>query len=274
MIEEENPLKEIPSLHSEADDTLRRTESLEQELCRAASKGELEDVRRILELKNPSVNVNCTNDKDMTPLELIAQNVQKDQVNEQTSQMIHLLIKNGADSEIAILQAIKKENIDLLKTLLDYALRHGKSQNRSCVSSSLMLATKVGNYEMVECLMTYGEKVEERDQTCECDVCIHSARTIDRLKRFTTSTCIPRTIDRLKRFITLSSPLYISAQYLVESKGPVRPAVDTETAKTSHVYRACRKSKILATILAGEDCSSEYDPIYKAFELCEKLKKL
>ena len=234
--------------------TQKRDDSLEQKLCRAALKGDIEEIRCILGSRDPPVDVNCTDDNQRTPLELIVEN------NNVNKDLFQLLIENSAETETAILFAVNQENIPLLQILLECRFHYGNSQQRSCVSNPLMLAIKVGNREMVKLLMMYGENVEERDQDCKCSSC--------------SRTNIPPAIDRLKRFLTLSSPLYLSAQYLLQTRTLPCSTTDMENVTTSPgVYQGCLEIGYnLRASLVGE-VFSVGDPIYKALELRAKLKK-
>ena len=226
--------------------TQKRDDSLEQKLCRAALKGDIEEIRYILGSRDPPVDVNCTDDNQRTPLELIVEN------NNVNKDLFQLLIENGAETETAILFAVKQENIPLLQILLECRFHYGNSPQRSCVSNPLMLAIKVGNCEMVKLLMMYGENVEEHDQNSKCSSCL--------------KTNIPPEIDRLKRFVTLSSPLYLSAQYLLQTRTIPCQTTDMENVTTSPgIYQGC---------LEYSNVFSEEDPIYKALELRAKLTKL
>ena len=151
--------------------TKRPDGSSKEKLCKEALEGDIENIWRILGFRDPPFDVN---------------------------NLFRLLTQEGAETETAILSAVNKENITLLKSLLK--LRHGDSSQRSCVCNPLMLATKVGNCEMIKLLMKYDENVQERDQEFKCSSC--------------SKINIPPAIKYLKVFLTLSSPLYLSVRYL------------------------------------------------------------
>ena len=221
----------------------------EQDLWKAVSIGQLEVVERILESARPPVDINCKDGTGRTPLALATE---KKQVSEL---MVKLLIENGAETETAIVHTVTQENTDGLEILLrcrDRFENGWKSRNINCISRALVLATKLGNYELVKLLMMYGERVKEPDQHCSCNTC----RPVE-------PTNISRSINSLKSYTTLSSPVYISAQYLVSNP---RPEVVGTLAGPGYISAAVSPT-------ANSD-SSEDDPIYKAFELSKKLRKL
>ena len=198
----------------------------ENQLLQAAVDGQLKTVQEILECKQPAVDINCTDTLGRTPLILAAE---KGQDNEK---IVRMLVENGADTTRALLHAVTQGNTETLQMLLSYYSSERKKPSteneHSKLTSSvlpLMLACKLGNYEMVKLLISYGEQVTEHDNNCSCDTCV------------TAESNMYRAAIRLESYKALSSPLYISAQYLV----------NPETVK---------------------------DPIDKAFELSEKLKIL
>ena len=216
----------------------------ERELRQAVCDGRYWTIRQILESSKPPVNINCTDSSGKTPLVLATD---KRRVN---IRIVQILIKYGANTETALLHAVSKNNIESLKILLRYRPEGSSdsSNNNENINISyvtpLMLAAKIGNYEMVKVLISHGEKVMEHPLACKCCSCS------------SVETNIGRAIIRLESYKALSNPMYISAQYIVNSDIAEDP-----------IYTAMvLKKKLRRLAIAEYEFKEEYLGLCKALD--------
>ena len=183
-------------------------------LLEAASLGATNKVKKILRHKQPQLNVNCKDILGRTPLILAAENEQFDE------ELIGLLIEYGANGESALIHVVTHENIKALKRLLDYFEKQSEKDdienkqakiNNPC--TPLLLACKIGNFEIVKLLVSHGERVTEHSVNCKCDVCSSAESNFSRAH------------IRLESYKVLSSPLYIAAQYVLSVEAMNDPVV-------------------------------------------------
>ena len=184
-------------------DTLPKSQFKEKELLRLVTAGQLDAVKQILHPDSPAVDVNCSDPLGRTPLMLAAENAQ---INEQ---MVELLVKSGANTESALLFAVRQGNLNALRVLLHYCRKDGDIPNqRPCLENlgyitPLMLASKLGNYEMVTLLISHGDEVVEHHAKCSCVHCSSA------------ESSIARSFIRLESYKAISNPVYIAAQYIL-----------------------------------------------------------
>ena len=210
-------LRETPN-SNEGPEMLNSLPSVKEQnnrLLQAAVDGQLKRVQEILECKQPEVDINCTDTLGRTPLTLAAE------MGQDNKKMVRLLVENGADTKRALLHAVIHENSETLQMLLRYCSseikkigtenKHGKFTSSV---SPLTLACKLGDFEMVKLLISHGERVTEHGISCSCDTCVSAESNLY------------RATIRLESYKALSSPMYISAQYIVSPEAATDP-IDT-----------------------------------------------
>ena len=186
----------------------------EKDLLEATARGERKKLKEIIEQKHPRMNINCKDSLGRTPLILAAENGKFD------NEVIELLIDHGASVEGALLHAVTYENIKALKRILDYFKKQrekddvgNKQVNIKSPCTPLLLACKIGNFEIVKLLVSHGERVTEHSVNCKCDVCSSAESNFSRAH------------IRLESYKVLSSPLYIAAQYVLSVEAMNDPVV-------------------------------------------------
>ena len=232
---EEVPLKEIrweevqaAASPSQRPRSLLSNTTKERELLQAVSDGHYWTVRQIVESSKSAVDINCTDSFGKTPLVLATE---KRRVN---IRMLRLLIDHGANTEAALLHAVSHNNIENLRILLRHRPQEEEKANNNenaniSYVTPLMLAAKLGNYEIVKVLISHGEKVQEHPLECKCGSCS------------SVETNIGRAIIRLESYKALSNPMFISAQYIV----------NPDTVKDP-IYTACVLKKKLQRLAEVE----------------------
>ena len=162
-------------------------------------------------LSEKLIDVNCANLMGETALQIAAENDHRE--------IAKFLVQQGADVESALLQAVAKESVDLVKALFDFVELSNDKQNSDISSntsdgfsgfakkphswiSPLMLAAQNDCPEIVWLFLEKGYKIEESQ--------MHK-------KSYTSEeyeNIIGRSIYRLNSYRALASPIYLCMSYL------------------------------------------------------------
>lgn len=140
-----------------------------------------------------SVDVNCVNLIGETALQLAVNNDRRD--------ITKFLIEHGADVDSALHQAVAKESIEAVKTLLDFV------QDPKANSPAMLLAAQNDSQEISRLLLEKGYTIREpefHDRSCKCTEC----------------KCLGKagfSIYRLLCYRALASPVYLCMSYLIEN---------------------------------------------------------
>ena len=212
----------------------------------AVRTGNIRDVRSYILSK--SVDVNCVSFLGETALQIA--------VNNDHADVAKLLLENGADIGLTLLQAARRNSITCVKTLLEFDdKQHDSERNLPSVAarsasiryrkyiSPLMLAAENGNPEIISLLLSKGYTIPEppfHSRSCLCEECECLGQ------RLGTS------LFRLHTYGALASPVYLCLSYLLSDSGVRSGSFEAEDQKMS----------------------SSKDPIIRAFLLNKKLEEL
>ena len=190
-----------------------------KELLQAIRENHLERVKHLLHPDSPPVNLNCSDSFRRIPLMLATE---KEETNEQ---MIQLLIHNGADIDAALLNAIREKNHRAFEVLVKYRSKIEDKPKQKTLNSAkfnffspIMLASKLGEFEMVAQLMLHGDELLEHHIKCACNFCSPAESSI-----------ITQRLIRIESYKALANPVYICARYILncnstDNKDPIQVA--------------------------------------------------
>ena len=171
----------------------------------AVRLGELAKVRDYI--KRKKVDVNCMDAFGQSALQIAA-------VNKSTA-LANFLLESGADAGAALLQAVARDSVEDVRSLLNYYSDDGGTLVRCKTSmpqggqhtSPLMLAAQNDSYDIVKLLLEHKHTLPD-DETIRRSVAENlGVRTRMRMEA---------AVLRLRRYQALASPSYLSLSYLME----------------------------------------------------------
>lgn len=242
-----------------------RENSRELDLLQAIGEGLLENVQQLLRPDSPPMNLNYIDSLGRTPLMLATE---KEHVNEQ---IVRLLVESGASTEAALINAVKQKNRRAFEILLRYhnfktedTSNQKTSPEELNIISPLILAIKLGDFEMVTHLMAHGYDVLEHHTKCSCIHCT-SAETI-----------MAKSLIRLESYKALANPMYICAQYIMNSNNNSNSNKDP--IHTAFVLSTKVKHQAIIDYEYKDDYISLYDALNDfsvgLLELCQNIKEV
>ena len=175
----------------------------EEAFLEAVRLGELAKVRDYI--KRKKVDVNCMDAFGQSALQIAA-------VNKSTA-LANFLLESGADAPAALLQAVARDSVEDVRSLLNYYSDDGGTLVRCKTSmpqggqytSPLMLAAQNDSYDIVKLLLEHKHTLPD-DETIKRSVAENSGFR----------TRMEAAVLRLRRYQALASPSYLSLSYLVE----------------------------------------------------------
>ena len=183
---------------------------IQRRLFDATRRGDLENVKSLLELK---CNLNCVSNSGKTLLQVAADLKEVSVRND----MIKTLLSGGADVELALLHAVRDNSTKSVEILLRFRERApepsphvvGSLKRQACVTP-LILAAQAENFQIVRLLLEngytiYDPKVSHRSSGSEKMV----------------GEKLGPALYRLNGYRALACPVYIAASFLQDvQSGP------------------------------------------------------
>lgn len=178
----------------------------DKELLQAVEENDVQKLKDIFAKQN-RVDVNFINASGQTPLQIAVVN--------RSTEIVQILLENGADVRNALIQAVSEESLECVKILLEF--QEQKSDYSTSTDSNniyratpLILAAKNNSYDIVKFLLSKGHFIDDRDlhdRACECTKCESEGR-------------LGCSLRRLNVYRGLASPVYLSLTYLNNSTNP------------------------------------------------------
>ena len=232
------------------DGALPTIHKLERKLFEAIKKGDLEKVKNALNYSQPKCNLNCVNNSGKTVLQVAADLEDVSIRND----IIKSLLSGGADLELALLHAVRENNLKCVETLLIFqeppsvqpdTLNVTHSSKHERYITPLILAACLQKFQIVKLLLENGFAIA--DLPADNSQRSHGVE----------GEKLAPAVFRLNRYRALASPEYIAASFLLNSHNGPDP-----------VYQACVLNKELR-----EMAEQEYEFRKEYLELSDSCKE-
>lgn len=231
---------------------------MERKLFETVKKGDLEKVRNTISSSRPKCNLNCVSNSGKTVLQ-VAGDLEDVSVR---NDMITLLLKGGAELELALLHAVRESNARSVKVLLQFrgilsleqeSLSTVNPNRAKCqeYSTPLILAACLQNFQIVKLLLEHGFTI--------CD-----SQTDPQLSTGVVSEKLGPAVFRLNRYPARASPVFIAASFLQNSPSGPDP-----------IHGACILNKELSNIGEQEyEFRKEYLELSDGCNECRSTKEI
>ncbi|KAJ7372248.1 hypothetical protein OS493_019692 [Desmophyllum pertusum] len=211
---------------------------MERKLLKAIKKGDLEKVKSVLSLSQTQCDVNCVYSSGKTVLQ-VAGNLESVSVR---NDMIQYLLSGGADLELALLHAVRDNNVKIVEILLKFHKSTSLQPESQCAVrpmvvkrqgyiTPLILAACLQNFQIVKLLLEHGFTI--------CDSKTDSRRSL--CSNGEISEKLGPAVFLLNRYRALASPVYMAASFLQNSLSGPDP-----------VHRSCVLNKELCDMAEQE----------------------
>ncbi|KAJ7372246.1 hypothetical protein OS493_019690 [Desmophyllum pertusum] len=208
----------------------------ERKLFAAVEKGDLEKVRSVLSFSQPKCNLNSVNSSGKSALQ-VAGDLENVSIR---NEIIQSLLSGGADLELALLHAVRNNNVKIVEILLKFHEQPSQPppspgivnySKRERNITPLILAACLQNFQIVKLLLEHGFTI--------CDSQTDFQRSIK--SNEVVSEKLGLAVFSLNRYRALASPVYMAASFLQNSLSDPDP-----------VHRACVLNKELCDMAEQE----------------------